>query len=584
MVMIQKRTINPRIIAYLLLFLLILTKQSFASFSASVDRTTIAIHETFELSLRTDSDSSNTPDFKALEKNFDILGTRQSRQVRIINGRSESWREWTVTLSPKRKGNLAIPELALGNERSTPINIAVRDSSTGSQDNVASISPVFMRAELDNEQIYIQQQAVLTLKIFHRVNLYDDSRLSPLEIEDAIVQQLGETKKYESVIEGTRYGIFELKFAIYPQKAGSLTIPTMTFTGTMADRRDPFGGVFSMGGKPIVARSPEILLSVQEQPTDYPGPTWLPAKKLTLKESWSQPVDSIKVGDAITRTITMEAEGLNAAQLPPLNLPSPSGVNSYPDQSSAEDIPTPNGVIGKRISAIAMVPTEAGNIELPPINVTWFDTQQKVIKQASIPGQIIKVLPAENYELIQPFKAVTVPDKTEEPVTTVEEVNVESTRSSNYWKWIAAALAGLWLITGVILWIFLRKSRQYTQSTPVGSIKPEQRATSKTSNEAAAYQELEKACLNTDKPEIILENLKNWCRVFLNEPELKTIQECVDRLGSEELKSLCAKIDAELYSNQPSQISGEELLNECRKAKQLYKKETTEELTELYPG
>ena len=112
-----------------------------------------------------------------------------------------------------------------------------------------------MRSEVDYEYVYVQQQVVLTLKVFYRVNLYDDSRLSPLAIDNAIVQQLGETRKYDEIVDGKRYEVFELKFAI--QETGLMEIPSITFNGTMAERNDPFGGfggMFSMSsGRPVVA-------------------------------------------------------------------------------------------------------------------------------------------------------------------------------------------------------------------------------------------------------------------------------------------------------------------------------------------
>ncbi|WP_263080011.1 BatD family protein [Endozoicomonas sp. Mp262] len=581
MEIIQNTALYRTFLVTLLYMLVVFSQPSFATFSASVDHSVIGSHETFELNLRSDTDSASAPDLSKLEKDFDVLGTRQSRQVRIINGRSESWRDWIITLAPKRTGSLTIPAISLGSEQSSPVTITV--SGTLNQPGTTSnVSPVFMRAELDTEQVYIQQEVVLTLKIFHRVNLYDDSRLSPLEIEDAIVQQLGDTKKYESVIDGTRYGIFELKFAIYPQKTGSLMIPAMTFTGTMADRRAPFSGMFSMGGKPIVARSPEILLSVQEQPDDYPGHDWLPTKKLTLTESWSQSLDSIKVGDAVTRTITMQADGLNAAQLPPLNLPSPSGANSYPDQSSTEDIPTAEGIIGKRVSAIAIVPTQAGPMTLPAIKVTWFDTQRKIVRTTEIPGRTIQVQPAENYELVQPFKAAAPVETTTEQTTPVAEEEVPPQQES-YWKWLALAMGLLWLITGLGGWLFWKKSRKSPLQTT-------NKATGKTTvvvdktDEKSLFQQFENTCHNHEKPGMILESFKQWSRVYLNAPELATVQQCVQRFDSETLKTVCHQIDSAIYSGKTAEAEAEELLALCQKMrKNRSRKKIHEETVELYP-
>ena len=565
-------------------WLLLFTAPVFAAFTASVDRTKIAIHETLELTLRADVDSTASPDLSVLSTNFDVLGTRQSRQVQIINGRTQSWRDWIVTLSPKKAGSLAIPAIALGNEKSTAIAVDVIDSrNSGNSQITGGISPVFMRAQLDSEQVYTQQQILLTLKIFHSVSLFDDSRLSPLDVDDAIVNQLGDTKKYETVIDGTRYGVFELQFAISPQKAGTLVIPPLSFTGTIADRHDPFGGVFSMGGKPIVARSPEIVVNVKAPPANYAGHTWLPAKNLTLTEIWSQPVDSIKVGDAVTRTITLEAEGLNSAQLPPLHIPSPDGVNTYPDQSSTDDSATANGVVGKRVSAIAMVPTEAGKFRLPPVKITWFDTQQQKARVAEIPATTLDVKPSANQPVTQSSvqnesAPVSEDQVTKEAVSSLVQIKKES----DLWKWLAAGMTGLWLITALALSIVWNRVRK-KQRAPSTSSQAKQ-VTVDEPDEASAFRSLQNACMNGDKPEMILEHLKQWAQLFLKDSSLRTAQQCAKALKSEPLQILCAEIDASIYSGDNSKAAGDELLSVCSVVRKTYKKETKSgTLSELYP-
>lgn len=586
MEIIQKVVVYRKLALALLCMLVIFSQASRADFSASVDRTTLGLNDTLELQLRSDNDNTDNPRLEALERDFAILSTRQSRQVRIINGRSEAWQDWVITLAPKKKGVLTIPSLTLAGEHTAPLTVVVQDNPRPATGN--RISPVFMRAELDSEQVYIQQEVILTLKIFHRVNLYDDSRLSPLEIADAIVQQLGDTQKYDVVLEGTRYGVFELKFAIYPQKTGLLNIPSMTFTGTMADNSSPFGGMFSMGGKPVVARSADIQLNVQEQPADYPGHDWLPAKKLTLEESWSQGSQAIRVGDAVTRTITMQAKGLNAAQLPPLSLPALSGANSYPDQSSTEDIPSTNGITGKRVSAMAIVPTQAGTLVVPPVKIPWFDTQTQQIKFAEIPGKTLQVLPAENPEPVAPVKATAPTATAEKPADTgAGQPEVHSaTPVSRFWQWLVALLVLLWLLTVGLFWRFWKKSATNGSSHPSSPAQPSATRRPKAWDERSLFVHFEKVCRAQEKPVMILESFKQWSRVFLQAPGLTSVQQCARRFGSEPLEQLCQQIDAAIYCGKPAQAETEALLELCRKIRKQQPQQRTamEDSLELYPS
>ena len=163
----------------------------------------------------------------------------------------------------------------------------------------------------------------------------------------------------------------------------------------------------------------------------------------------------------------MEAEGLNAAQLPPIDMPSPTGVNTYPDQSTTSDTASVHGVTGKRTSAVAMVPTEAGSINLPPIQVTWFDVENQKTRIAEIPAVSLTVLPSaasttKGAEPEQPSTAATAvaEEKSTEVTEKDDKEKTDSDNPSTIWKWIASAFAGLWLLTGLLLLFFWKKRKK----------------------------------------------------------------------------------------------------------------------------
>ncbi|AMO57053.1 BatD family protein [Endozoicomonas montiporae] len=567
------------------LLLIVLANSALATtFTATVDRTIIAPYETLDLTLRTDKDTDRTPDLSALNQDFEVVTTRQSRQVRIVNGQTESWLDWIVTLSPKREGRLTIPALKLGNLSSDAIRIQVQKDTSASGNNV---SPVFMRTEVDNEFIYVQQQVVLTLRVFYRVNLYDDSRLSPLNIDGAIVQQLGDTRKYETIIDGKRYGVFELKFAIHPQKAGLMEIPELTFNGTMAERNDPFGSIFSMSsGKPVVARSAAITLNVQPQPASYSGRAWLPASDLSLNESWSQNLDEVHVGDAITRTITVEAEGLTSAQLPVIPKPRLEHANLYPDQSKTEDTPTENGIIGKRMDAVAIIPTQPGEMTLPALRYSWFDVTSNQEKVAELPAKTIRVLPATNAASIPALPAVTVADSNNGeakaadcdcPPAEVIEKPVAETKQAYFWPSLTGLFALLWLIS-TALWLLARRQQIPVVTDTVkedGLLPPEK----------DAFRLLGEGCRQGNINEVKLA-FTVWCQSLFNEQQLSTVERCLTRLDSDKLRTLFEQMDAAVYSPDKSNAPFAEILSVCEKLRKQHLKQVSknDQLPGLYPS
>lgn len=273
-----------------LLLCLLAFQASAQDFIASVDRSRLNLGESVDLTLEsTDSTQFGKPDLAPLNELFEVLGTRQVNRLTTLDGEARATTRWIVTLRPRHSGYVVVPPLRLGNSQSQPISLHVLESTTKSADE--QMAPVFIDASLDHESVYVQAQSVLTLRIYHSVSLYDDSSLTPLEIADARVESLGEPRTYEQDIGGVRHGVIELRYAIFPQKSGQLTIPGQVFSATLVDRSNkndylPFG---PRPGKVTRVKSPEIPLTVKAKPADYPADVpWLPARALSLAEAWSR--------------------------------------------------------------------------------------------------------------------------------------------------------------------------------------------------------------------------------------------------------------------------------------------------------
>ena len=242
-----------------------------------------------------------------------------------------------------------------------PISLQVIESET--QDSANKLAPVFIDASLDHDSVYVQAQAILTLRIYHSVSLYDDSSLTPLQIPDARIEQLGESRTYEKVINGLRHGVIEMRYAIFAQHSGELKIPAQIFSATLVDAQ-PSQDPTPQGpkqGKLIRVSSTEIPLTVKAKPLDYPPDVpWLPARSLSLSESWNPEPDHSQVGDSLTRSLTIKAEGLSSSQLAPLPTTDVNGLRRYPDQPILGNKNGERGLIGSREDRDALVPTRSG--------------------------------------------------------------------------------------------------------------------------------------------------------------------------------------------------------------------------------
>ncbi|MFK3825655.1 BatD family protein [Pseudomonas yamanorum] len=403
-----------RCTALLLTLALWASQAQAAGLVASVDRSRINSGETVELTVESnDVTLFGKPDLAPLDPLFEVSGTRQINQLTTLGGDNHATTRWIITLLPKENGTVVIPPLQIGELKTQPITLQVVE--TVSQNTEAQLAPVFIETNLDQDSVYVQAQALLTVRVYHSVSLYDDSSLTPLQVDDTRIEQLGESRTYEKVINGIRHGVIETRYAIYPQHSGTLTIPAQTFSATLVEPRpaqdnNPQG---SKPGKLIHVSSPELSLTVKAKPAMYPADApWLPARSLTLMESWNPEPDHVQVGDSLTRSLTLKAEGLAGAQLPPLALSDIPGLRRYPDQPVLSNQNNDRGLIGSREDREALVPNRVGALELPAVEVVWWNTHEDHLERTSLPARTLQV--ATNPSLIVDTPAsptvITAPD------------------------------------------------------------------------------------------------------------------------------------------------------------------------------
>ncbi|WP_426417440.1 BatD family protein [Aestuariirhabdus sp. LZHN29] len=512
------------------------------SFIASVNRTNIGLNETVELTLRSDKQQFfSTPDLSPLAEHFDIIGQRQSSQFTITNGKSVSWTDWIVELRPKRAGFVVVPPIVLDNLATDPITLKVaKTPSQSDQPQTAATTPVYIESSVDLEEVYVQQQIIYTLRIVHSVPLFDDSQLSDLKIENAIVQSLGEPTARSEVINGTRHGVFELQYAIYPQRSGDLVIPSQIFTATAADQANRFDPFQPRPGKRLAIRSPEISIRVNAAPPDRNESPWIPARELTLQQQWSGDPTELKVGDSITRTLILQADGLTFAQLPPLVAAQIDGLNAYPDKPQSENRRSENGILGTTRLSSAYVATEPGEYQLPSITLEWFDTQLGESRMATLPEQVITVIapaaPKQTAIVPPPSQPVEQAPRPASPATVGSQGEFADLTP---WKWSTAILGCLWVAT--LFWGFTRRRQNPSPQLPEQG---------KESAESIAYRLLiDRMEQGQSGPEFI-QALRRWLAELLQASTGTPLIRLCETTTSPELITYVLDYEQALYSEQ----------------------------------
>ena len=574
-----------------------------ADVRASLDRDSVALGQPLTLTIQSDGKSSDAqPDLSPLRKDFEVLGTSKSSEIRIINfHRSDSVR-WTIQLLPRRAGSIELPPLSVGAEQTAALTLDVGQpaaapataGATGTHGQVVSPA-AFMEVDsaAAGEPIYVQQQVPYTVRLYVDASVRSGDLRAPTS-PDAVIEQLGDEQRSTATVHGRDYTVIERHYAISPEKSGTLTIEPASFRGQAVAPQDdaqggdpgddlmaqmlrntPFAnnpmfrnrlpGGFSMGAalRPVGASAQPLTLDVRPRPAAAQG-QWLPAEQIRLHDSWADAAPTFKAGEPVTRTLTIEAKGLAASQIPPLALAAPANARIYPDAPDNHSRTDGRTIYGTSKQTVTYIPNAAGTLDVAAVDLAWWDTQNNVQRQA--------VLPARSFQ-VAPGTASTTGGTTPAPFATAAPTAAaghgaaaatppgavaapwqaratEAVRS--HWTWVSAGLAVL--LAGALAWWLMRR-----RATPPAA--PGTQAT-EPPVVRASLKALQSACRAGNR-EAAAHALLDLARAEWPEHAPRGLGELADRLevGADEVRAL----DRSLYGGTSGAWDGIALWNACGK-------------------
>jgi hypothetical protein len=518
-----------------------------AAVDARLDRSQIAPGETVQLVLEHDGSTGDQPDLAPLRQDFDILSRSSGSSISIVNGNMSAKMQVQLVLSPRHAGHLRIPPLQWGKDRSPALDLEVGGKPAAATPAAgAGDSPhVFLTGTLDTRQPYVQAAAILTVRLYTDTSLYQPN-LDFSPAADVRVQQLGKDSQHSEMRDGRRYQVVERRYLVFPQHSGHIEVAGPVLDAQVADNSgdSPFGDMFGqlagmMGStRPLHLRADPVVLDVRPRPAAAAGHDWLPARQVTLTESWRPADGRLHAGEPVTRHLSLSVDGLAAEDLPDLGaaLPLPDGLKAYPDQASLTTTEQDGHVVGHREQDVALIAGQPGHYELPAVHLWWWDTAANVAREAVLPARTLDVLPAPGGGVVSPGAAAPAAPVPAAAVVPAPGSPVTRLTGAGFWPWLCLALALLWLATLLAWWRAVRSRRRPEAAVPERAPRPR-----------VSRQALLAACRSGD-PQQARQALLAWAQATWPESPPAGMAALARRLGSEELSLLLRELDRACYA------------------------------------
>lgn len=495
---------------------------------ARVDRPSVDLNESFVLEIIVDSNIDMEPDFTLLDQHFYRGQVSQLSNTTIVNAQIRRSRTWSIALMAKATGKQQIPAISVGNEKSQPITISINEATNAPPGE----ADVFITSEVDQTEAYVQAQILYRFKVYRAVATRQEGRRDPsITGAEVLLERAGDERSYEAILNGRAYNVIERVLAIYPQSSGEISISPARFEArVLRDGRITGRKVFESDSHTV------NILPIPAPPANFPDADWLPAREVHLSEEWSREPGEVKAGEPLTRKVTISALGQIETQIPAFDPPEVDGMNIYPDKPDLSRLYEGEGIRGIRRDQYAMIGVRGGIVEIPELEIPWWDIEAGGWQVAKLPARTFEIEAVDlQLDSSEPVVAEAEPEETDEAESLFGGIGNEpgATASGGFWMRVSQLLAGVWLLTILAWWWSSRnESREPAAPAPPPIYK----------QQAKFIKAARKAATNGDKVGV-RKALLEWARLQWPDDSPRSIGEIGLRVAaplSDELSALSA--------------------------------------------
>lgn len=400
-----------------------------------------------------------------------------------------------------------------------------------------SPSPAVEEARLPLAQAHLDEggtawvgQAVpLTVEVIVPTWFTAAPKFPELDIPNAVVLSPEGAVNFSVPSGGKTFAGQSRRYLIFPQVKGTLIVPSVNVEVTYA----------LPDGKPSPPRliaAPSVRLAVRVPPGAERAKYFLTAESFQVSQSLDRKTDNLRVGDVVTRTVTMTAKNTAGIGLPPLAFEAPRGITLYPGTPKVTEAAERGELEATRTESAAYVPEQEGRYTIPEITILWWNPRTKAMNRATLPALVLQVQagPAYGTERFTSSQADAGPAGKNSAAGTGERIRA----------WLHRSLA---LLAAILVFLVARRILA-ANGRSLRSVLAERRRR-RTSSEAACFARFRKASLAND-PEAAVTRLMRWLDRAYPGPTVPTLRRFTDASGMPELAEATRKLEDLVFGPQ----------------------------------
>ncbi len=236
-------------------------------------------------------------------------------------------------------------------------------------------------------QGYAHGQLVVRIQLFSRHPFEELSLKPPSFVAADVVELVRPRTRKISGYAGQGY-LYETAMAVIPHDPGPFLIPAVTAVGVVEPTKNN-DLRFDLASAPIT-------LTISGPPPAYDAEWWLASPRVEVDETWSKPVEDIRVGEIVQRKVSLRVWGLSAERLPVLTHPPAQGVRISLRNATSRTETSSEGLIAHADYVWDIEVERQQVVFLKPIGVSYWDTTDHSQRASSAPAHRLEPLPTDS--------------------------------------------------------------------------------------------------------------------------------------------------------------------------------------------
>ena len=234
-------------------------------------------------------------------------------------------------------------------------------------------------------KVSVNEQVILTIEVATPRWLTGGTRIGSIEIPNVIAKQRNQlATNYTERVGGTTWSRQRWEVTLYPMTSGEFVIPTVPVrVQVSAPDGSNVGGTLYTQPIKFEASLPSGLLS-DESP-------WFSATDVDVEQQWQRSNENLKVGDAVTRTVTIKAKDSLSVLLPDvLNNESTQQYQAYPQPNRLDDTQERGDYRSSRVEETVYVIQQGGEFTLPDFSFQWWNSKNQRLESVVVKGEVFE--------------------------------------------------------------------------------------------------------------------------------------------------------------------------------------------------